>query len=55
MEIALGCGLGLGPAIGGFAYDYLDYKGTMYMFALIDLLCLVVCYFMISNKFNSNL
>ena len=50
----MGCGLGLGPAIGSAVYDYLDYRGTMYMFGLLNALSLAICWYMMPSALNLN-
>ena len=52
IEICIGFGLGLGPVIGAFFYQMLQYEYTMYVFALINCSATIVCAFMLPNKLN---
>ena len=47
IEIVVGLGLGLGPMIGGLVVPFLKYHGTMYFFAVINMVALGLCYFML--------
>ena len=52
VEICVGLGLGLGPTIGSVFYSYLEYAGTMYLFAGLDGLGMLVCIFFIPGALN---
>ena len=50
-----GAGLALGPIICSVVYNSLQYEGTMYLFGVIDLIALVVCFTFIPGVFNQDL
>ena len=52
VEICVGLGLGLGPTIGSVFYSYLEYAGTMYLFAGLDGLGMLVCIIFIPSALN---
>ena len=52
IEIVVGIGLGLGPAIGSFVYDSLQYSGSMYMFGIINSIGMFICSSCIPSELN---
>ena len=52
IEIAVGCGLGLGPTLGSVVYGYLLYEKTMYFFGALNTLGLIFCIFGIPSELN---
>jgi predicted MFS family arabinose efflux permease len=42
IEIAVGLGLGLGPTVGSFVFNFLRYEYTLYFFALCSFLALLM-------------
>lgn len=55
IEIVVGLGIGLGPTIGSFVYKYLDYSGTMYFFAGLNLLGVLMCYVFLPSELNKTM
>ena len=55
LEITIGLGLGLGPTIGSIVYKYLSYEHTMYFFGGLNLIGLVICYFLIPSVLNNRI
>lgn len=41
IEIAVGLGLGLGPTVGSFVFNFLRYEKTLYFFSLCSFLALL--------------
>ena len=54
IEITVGIGLGMGPALGSVIYAQVQYAWTMYIFGILNLIGLVVCYFFIPGVLNKN-
>lgn len=52
IEIVVGVGLGLGPAIGSFVYGSLQYSGTMYLFGFINFFGMFICFSCIPSEVN---
>jgi len=52
IEIAVGCGLGLGPTLGSFVYGYLAYEKTMYFFGALNTMGLLFCILGVPNELN---
>lgn len=52
IEIVVGVGLGLGPAIGSIVYAQVQYAWTMYFFGVLNLGGLISCVFLIPSKLN---
>ena len=52
MEIAVGFGQGLGPGIGGHLYPFYGYENTMYIFASLCLLSIILVFYLIPNELN---
>lgn len=52
IEICVGVGLGLGPTIGSLVFPHLHFGGTMFFFAGLNFLTLVLCICMIPNALN---
>lgn len=55
IEICVGVGLGMGPVIGSAVYGFLNYDGTMYFFALCDLIATFLCIFLIPGSLNTSM
>jgi len=47
VEMALGVGDMIGPAIGGFVYDFYGFSGTFLMFGLLIMVGIIFCIMMI--------
>ena len=45
----------MGPVIGSFFFNILDYEGTMYLFAGFDLVATILCIILIPNALNVTL
>lgn len=54
IEITVGVGLGMGPALGSVIYAQVGYAWTMYIFGFLNLAGLVVCYFFIPSVLNKS-
>lgn len=54
IEIVVGVGLGLGPAIGSIVYAQVQYAWTMYFFGVLNLGGLISCVFLIPSKLNKS-
>ena len=52
IEISCGIGLGLGPSVGSIVYGYFQYQDTMYFFAGLNVLALLLCFFYIPYELN---
>lgn len=52
IEITVGMGLGLGPAIGSIFDKQVGYAWTMYIFGFLNLAAMIVCFFFIPNELN---
>lgn len=52
IEISVGAGLGMGPFIGSLVYSTLHYKGTIYLFACLNVIGLVLSYIYIPTQLN---
>lgn len=52
IEIVVGLGLGLGPAIGSVVYSQLAYANTMYVFGGINTFGLFAVCCMLPNELN---
>jgi len=52
IELVVGMGLALGPAIGSVVYGVLNYDGTMYFFGGLNTIAMLCCYFFIPNELN---
>jgi len=44
--------LGLGPTIGSAVFEYLEYKGTMYLFGVLNLGAMIFAIIFIPGIFN---
>lgn len=55
IEIAIGVGLGMGPTVGSIVYSFLKYEGTMYFFGMVNLLGVLLCYFLIPASLNKKI
>lgn len=53
VEISVGVGLGLGPTIGSVVFKYLQYEFTMYFFGVLNLVALVICFWLIPGVLNN--
>ena len=54
IETFNGLGLGAGPFLGAAVYDGLGYEGTLYLFASINGIALIVCWFALPHSLNLN-
>ena len=54
VEMALGVGDMIGPAIGGVVYEYSGYVGTFMVFSGMILMGLAFSYFIIPNSLNNS-
>jgi len=52
IEICVGLGLGLGPAIGSIVIAHLSYANTMYVFGALNTLGIIICMGFIPNELN---
>jgi predicted MFS family arabinose efflux permease len=52
IEIIVGLGLGVGPLIGSLVYPILQYRNTMYAFALVDFITMLVSCKLIPSALN---
>jgi MFS family permease len=52
IELVVGMGLALGPAIGSVVYGFLNYDGTMYFFGGLNTIAMLCCWFFIPNELN---
>lgn len=52
IEISVGFGNGLGPGVGGFLYPMLGYEVTMYVFAVLCFIGMILGIFMIPSELN---
>lgn len=52
IEITVGMGLGLGPAIGSVFDTHFGYAWTMYMFGILNAFAMIVCIFFIPSQLN---
>jgi hypothetical protein len=53
VEITAGLGLCVGPLLGGFLYNDLDYTGTLFFFGNVNLFVLFLCQYLIPNELNN--
>jgi predicted MFS family arabinose efflux permease len=53
VEMSLGVGDMIGPAIGGIVYDSFGYINTFFVFSSMILFGLVFSYFIIPNSLNN--
>jgi len=52
IELVVGMGLALGPALGSVVYGFLEYDGTMYFFGVLNTVAMLCCWFFIPNELN---
>ena len=52
IEITVGLGLGVGPALGSVVYSSLQYQNTMYMFGCINTLGMFLCCCLLPGELN---
>jgi len=52
LEIADSVGIGLGPSIGSFVYSFIGYEGTLYFFAALNIILLIVIATLIDSSIN---
>lgn len=52
IEIVVGLGLGVGPALGSVVYSSLKYEHTMYMFGGINTAGMLICCCLLPNELN---
>ena len=52
IELVVGMGLALGPALGSVVYGFLQYSGTMYFFGALNTCAMLCCYFFIPSELN---
>ena len=52
IEITVGMGLGLGPAIGSIIDGQVGYAWTMYIFGILNAFAMVVCFFCLPSELN---
>lgn len=55
VEMSLGVGDMIGPAIGGIMYDSAGYVGTFLIFGLMVFVGLVFCFIMIPSTLNKTI
>lgn len=53
IEITVGLGLGLGPALGSVICTQVGYKWTMYIFGFLNLIGMIICQFYIPKELNN--
>lgn len=52
IEITVGMGLGLGPAIGSVIDGQVGYAWTMYIFGILNAVAMIICFFFLPNALN---
>lgn len=50
IEIAVGLGLGLGPTVGSFVFNFLRYEQTLYFFGVCSFLALLLNTYLIPKS-----
>ena len=55
IEITVGLGLGLGPALGSVIFTEVGYEWTMYIFGFLNVLSMILCQFFIPSELNKTL
>jgi predicted MFS family arabinose efflux permease len=53
-EGCIGIGLMIGPALGSFFYEYLQYKGTFYAFSVLMFVCAIAAIFVLPDNLNNS-
>ena len=51
-EIVIGVGQIIGPVIGGFVYQYLNFDKTLYFFGFLNTFGVICCMISIPNDLN---
>ena len=54
IEITVGLGLGLGPALGSVICTQVGYQWTMYIFGFLNLVGMIICQFYIPKELNNS-
>lgn len=55
IELTVGIGLSLGPALGSVVYPYLEFEGTMYFFGGLNFLAMCICYWCIPDSLGKTM
>lgn len=55
IELVVGLGLALGPALGSMVYPHLGYAGTMYFFGSLNFAAMLTCFWCIPGEMDQTI